>query len=407
MITINEISIDEVKYLTGTIGKASYSVPFSTETRATLLGLQSEVALTETVEEYNKLLANALDIVAQLTGSDNELEESLVEDVYYNSKQGTYHIKVDGKMGTDSIPKFFVNKMIEAVEKGLPAKPWLIFWVRLMRNPLYKGNQSKIDRAIEYLGAPYTDEKHKETLMKDNGYAEAVAHKLATFDQINITEQGILAAFKYVSLVNEKFVVEKDEDGGNQHIIKKVPKYERVLEVDEETGEVIKDELGLPTIAEEFLFLPPVMGTSGDAFTSHLIADAGKDNKKGHHIRVGRIHELAEGFSQVNTSDNSSCVKGLHVGGRNYVESFGGKTAYLVDCLIAPEDIGAITGIYDGGDSAIRCRRYMVTGAHFAVNKGMYHPSKFATLLDSEWIEAKLAAIEGITKAIDDLEAQL
>jgi hypothetical protein len=30
----------------------------------------------------------------------------------------------------------------------------------------------------------------------------------------------------------------------------------------------------------------------------------------------------------------------------------------------------------------------MVTGGHFAVSKGMYHPS-YAKMLDAEWIEVK------------------
>jgi hypothetical protein len=67
------------------------------------------------------------------------------------------------------------------------------------------------------------------------------------------------------------------------------------------------------------------------------------------------------------------------------VKSYNGVSSYL-DCLVAPEDIRAVCDVRR--DGAIRCRRYMVTGGHFAVSKGMYHPSSYAKMLE-EWIEVK------------------
>jgi hypothetical protein len=43
---------------------------------------------------------------------------------------------------------------------------------------------------------------------------------LSTFDQISITEEGILAAFKYVKLIDQKYIVEKDDKG--EQVIKRV-----------------------------------------------------------------------------------------------------------------------------------------------------------------------------------------
>jgi hypothetical protein len=56
-------------------------------------------------------------------------------------------------------------------------------------------------------------------------------------------------------------------------------------------------------------------------------------------LKIGKIHALTAGFGQVNTNDNQSCVKGLHLGGHYYVKSYNGVSSYLVDCLVAPEDI--------------------------------------------------------------------
>jgi len=93
------------------------------------------------------------------------------------------------------------------------------------------------------------------------------------------------------------------------------------------------------------------------------------------------------------------------------VQNFGGKSDYLVDCLIAPEDIGAVCDTGDGGwhnaEGAIRSKRYYVTGGHEMVNRGMYHSSAYASLLDSEWAAYKLSVIEESKKALEKMEAVL
>ena len=95
--------------------------------------------------------------------------------------------------------------------------------------------------------------------------------------------------------------------------------------------------------------------------------------------------------------------------GYYYVEGYGGKTSYLVDCLIAPEDIGAVcdTNDWRNSEGAIRCKRYMVTGGHELINRGMYHPSSYASMLDIEWSAAKLEAIKGLEKDITDVKESL
>jgi hypothetical protein len=273
-----------------------------------------------------------------------------------------------------------------------------------MRNPLYKNNPTKVQTLVNYLKATYTCETTAKDLVEKEGYSESVAKEMSTFDQISITEQGILAAFKYVKFVDHKYEVVKNEETGEQTVVKK-DKYERSLEVDEVTGKVTKDELKLPTESEDYIFYPPVQGlTGGDPFTcASLHGDNGSKPELGHIIKVGKVHELAKGFSQVNTDDSTSCVPGLHLGGHYYVKGYGGKTSYLLDCLVAPEDIGAVCDVTShGSDGAIRCRRYMAVGAHFVVSRGMYHPSKYAKMLDGEWDVAKEEAIGKLLKEVED-----
>lgn len=407
MITINEITIDEKKYLTGIIGKVPFSIKKTEEVQTILVTAHTAVNIAETLEEVIKLEKELTTYIESIASSDDSrLEEVLKGDLFFDTKAETYHIKLDDKISKTPVNKFFVDKMIESNDKGLSPKPWLIFWVRLMRNKLYSNSQTKIDNIVRYLKTKYIDNSNEEKLIKE-GYSNKIATQLSTFDQISITEQGILAAFKYVRLLDKKYIVEKDEDTGEQNIVMK-DKYERKLEVDEDTGKITKDELDLPDYAEDFKFEPPIMGTGGDAFTCNALGDVQGDVPTGHIVQVGKVHELPKGFEQVNTNDNTAGVKGLHLGGYYYVQNFGGKTDYLVDCLVSPEDIGAVADIrYDEGDGALRCKRYMVVGAHFQVSRGMYHPSKYAEMLDDEWKVAKAEAINNLKERSTEVEEQL
>ena len=405
MITINEIKIDDSKFLTGKIGKETYSIEHSKEALEELKELSTLFNNAETYDDAQGILEDSLDFIKTLKSTEtSDLTAVLEDDLYFDKKARKYYIKHEEKMSIAPVHSFFVNKMVEANEKGVSPKPWLIFWVRLMRNELYINNPTKVENMVTYLKALYVD-SDASTKLQEEGYAVSMADKLSTFDQISITEQGILAAFKYVDLIDQKFIVETNEETGEQEI-KKINKYKRELEVDPISGEITKDELVLPEIAEEFDFLPPIMGSSGDAFTCRDIDEPIKDAPLGHVVRVGKVHELT-GFEQVNCDDATYGRQGLHLGGYYYVQGFGGKTAFLVDCLVAPEDIGAVADLSDdsnNSEGAIRCKRYMVTGAHFAVSEGMYHPSTYAKMLDDEWAAAKAEVIKAMEEMLEDVK---
>ena len=406
MITINVITVNEVKYLTGKIGKTAYSVEFSEATRDSLNGLNAKYAKCTTKADADAILLEAEGIInasKELDRENGSLVSVLNGDLQLDKKTNRYYLVSDGVIAKRPIDKFFVNKMLEANEKGISPKPWLKFWVRLMRNPLYRDNSNKVKQIINYLKATYVDEQAIKAKVEE-GFSEAVARELCTFDQISITEEGILAAFKYVDLADDKFVVKTAEDG-TQEIVRE-DRYKRLLEVNDVTGEITKDELDLPTEAEDFVFLPPVQGFNGDAFTCAPIGTSYEDAPKGHIIKVGNVHELEKGFSQVNTNDETTCVKGLHLGGYYYVQNYGGQTKFLLDCLVSPEDIGAVADVRKSdSEGAIRCRRYMAVGAHFQVSRGMYHPSRYAELLDSDWAAMKKELLAKLQEKADDIQA--
>jgi hypothetical protein len=131
-----------------------------------------------------------------------------------------------------------------------------------------------------------------------------MANQLSTLIRL-ASQRGILAAFKYVKLIDQKYIVEKTI---KEQVIKRVAMYERKLEVDPITGEVTKDELELPTHAEDFTFEPPMQRQNNDPFTCQDINDTTTEPAMAHVIKIG-IHALTAGFGQVNTNDNQSCVK--------------------------------------------------------------------------------------------------
>jgi len=405
MITISEIKVNEVVYLSGKIGRKAYSVEANDGLKKKLAKLSSDFNAAKTHAEAEKATTAAQKLIDEAKDSNSSsLTSVLKDDLVLNKKTNSYFVVSDGKQGKQPVHKFVVDKMIEANDKGLDPKPWLIFWVRLMRNKLFSGSISKTDNFMEYLGAKYVDQDALKELVEE-GYSDSMAKTLATHDQISITEQGIVAAFKYVELLTKKYQVKINEKG-EQEIVQ-VDRYERDLQVDENSGKVTKDELKLPEDAESFVFQPPIMGTGGDAFTSRDLSDSSDSPTVGHVVQVGKVHELPNGFDQVNCDDSVTGRKGLHLGGYYYVQGFGGKTSYLVDCLVAPEDIGAVCDLSRSEEGAIRCKRYMVTGGHFAVSKGMYHPSDYASLLENEWEAAKQEAIKNLNKKVKEVEDQL
>lgn len=406
MITISEIKVNDIVYLTGKIGKKAYSVEATDELKEALAKASNKFNAATTHKKCNKITADALELIKNAKDSDtSSLVTVLKGDLVLDKKTNKYHVISGGKQGKRPVHSFVVEKMIEANDKGLSPKPWLIFWVRLMRNKLFSSSPRKVDNFMKYLAAKYVDQDAQKELVEE-GYVDEMAKTLATHDQISITEQGIIAAFKYVDLLTQKYVVIKNEETGEQEIVQK-DRYERELTVDENSGKVTKDELVLPEIAEMFVFQPPIMGTGGDAFTSRDLEDGSDTPTTAHIIQVGKVHELPKGFDQVNCNDDSVGVKGLHLGGYYYVQGFGGRTSYLVDCLVAPEDVGAVCDLSRSEEGAIRCKRYMVTGGHFAVSKGMYHPSEYAALLDTEWETAKLEAIKNLEKKVNEAMEEL
>jgi hypothetical protein len=77
---------------------------------------------------------------------------------------------------------------------------------------------------------------------------------------------------------------------------------------------------------------------NNDPFTCQDINDTTTEPAMAHVIKIGKIHALTAGFGQVNTTTTSLVLKAYTL--RTLLcEILQWSFFYLVDCLVAPEDI--------------------------------------------------------------------
>ena len=202
----------------------------------------------------------------------------------------------------------------------------------------------------------------------------------------------MLCTYKVSTEITEKYSL---DDDGNEIL---VPRYKKTI--DEDTGIVSYDE---PDTVEDRLFRPAVQGTGGDAFYCEGVNGY---KEPGHFIKVGCAHRLEE-WTQVNTNDDISCVKGLHVGGLKYINGYQNDGTVTHNVFVDPMHVGAIPDIYAGGDGAIRCLQYFVHSSFGGVNGSIYHSSEYAAKTDSQWNELRKDIIKDFGEANDSINEEV
>jgi len=162
------------------------------------------------------------------------------------------------------------------------------------------------------------------------------------------------------------------------------------MKVDPDTGAISWEN---PKVAEDYIFLPAIQGTGGDAFY------CGKE--LGHIIKVGEIIYL-ERWDQVDCNSNHFCVKGLHVGNEDYIRGWqNGAGCITLNVVVHPMDIGAISN----GESVARVKRYQVLSVKSPEieNRNFYHTSVLTELAQKEY----KVNIEEMLNAQDERMAKL
>lgn len=359
MITLNVVKDS----ITGSYGGTHFGVGFDEKVYKEMQKLQKKAEKATTIDAMKKIMEK----FAPLTVEDFKATiEGASKYLHYNPKTQDTFLKYNGVVSNVSMPKGFVDRLNESIEKDIDVLPMIKFWIRTLRNP--KLTPSKLEKIVDYINATYVDMEYANTLMDDQGLSYEVAEERATRIQVPITNEGLLQTYKVSREKRTKF----DKESGEQ-----VDRYKATF--DEETGLKSYAE---PEFAEDRTFEPAVQGTCGDEFSC--------GGKEGHIIKVGEVHALAD-WSMVNCDDNRSCLKGLHVGNLDYIRGYQNDNTVTHNVFVDPMFIGAVPG---GNDGAIRCKEYMVYDTFAGVTKSLYRSSEYASKTEVQWGEMLAAAVE-------------
>lgn len=309
------------------------------------------------------------------------------DNIYVNKGTGEFFLKVKEKVSSVAMPKALVDRIIMSIEKNIDINPLIKCWTLWLRNPVLRGfsKEEQIDfsnRFFNFIDIQYTNENYVEKLMEEKGYSRSVAESMATTYSVKITQEGLIAAYKVSKEITTRWRLDKD---GN-------PEEYSVYDSDEKTIDPIS---GLITSKQKELqnedrIFKPAVWDNGDEFYC--------GENLGYIIKVGETHKLPD-WSYVNTNSNTSCVKGLHVGGLDYIRGYQQSGTETHNIFISPEKIGAIPNDNKG---AIRCLEYFVKDAFSGVNGSIYHSSTYGEKLDKEWENYKIEVIESWNKALID-----
>jgi len=364
--------------IVGSYGDKPFSVPMDEQIYAQLMHVSKTTNTATTMEEYN----NGLETFERLVQVDytQVIADGANGLIYVNPVTKEFFLKQGENVSKVPMPQALVDRIYESIDVGADYMPLIKMWTRWLRNPILmkKGGTDFSNRFFNFVNMKYVHPKLRQELMENHGLTEEVAERRATMYQMKITQEGLLNGYKVSTEVLHKYDSETGEE---------VDRYKRTFNPD--TGEI--DSEGLPEHVEDRLFQPSIMGFRGDAFHCEGINGTGL----GHFIRVGCTHYL-DSWTQVNTNDNASCVKGLHVGGLKYIAWYSGE---IHNVFIDPMHVGAVP---DDVDGAIRCKQYFVHSSLSGVNGSIYHSSTYAAKTDEEWKEMREELIkEWNEKAID------
>lgn len=377
MIIINVVN----EAVVGSINGKEYSFPYKEETYNSLNALATTVP--QNMEEAKALVADAWAIVNKAISEGASLN-SVHPNLHEDGKGQVFFKSDNGVVSRVPMPKAFVEKLYECVDKSLSVDPLIKLWIRTLRNPNVRNSQQATDFAERLCG--YVMQTFVSPVLRkqylEEGYSEEVAGELATVPQIPITMEGLMVTKKVVNPLDDmrrmKYVF--DENGEVKRVLRDNVK----RELDPDTGDVTETE---DFSAEDHFFEPAIMGKSGDAFKC--------GDKLGHIIKVGQEMAL-EDWSQVNCDNSRTCVKGLHCGNQDYINGYETEGSVTLNCFVDPAEIGAIPNC----QGIIRVKSlfpYSIKNREDE-NRNFYHSSHYAAQKDQEWAIAKQEIIDKFNK---------
>jgi hypothetical protein len=355
MLTFRKIE----NLIVGQIDGTPFSIPKTQESYDTLVALRDEDvdATTDEVMAYINVVKSG-----EIAGSNEYLS--------FKPSTGEYFLQFEGSKSKKPLPKVLVKFIEESFDKDIDFTPILKAWLRLLDNPRYNKTMAKL--FSNYLNSEYIDQDEVNRLVDEEDIDRDLAVKMATYPDIAITQEGLLATYKVAQQVTFEYKMEWSKEEEKFIKVKKnilepiVPKIDPVTgDIDKDTTNKFKD----PDFKEDYVFTPAIH-SNGDKFFSN--------NVLGYQYKVGETQMLPKEAKR--NLNNTFGGGGLYIGGLKYVDGYSNSGNTTLTCLVSPADI---LSFQDDG-KAIRVDALFVNNIwnNNVALKGKYHSSKYGKLAD-------------------------
>ena len=377
MITFRKLS----DTIVGTINGKPFNIPKSDEMINLLTEVQKDPSDENIATLWNTIEGARHTIIA---GSNKYL--------IYSPASKKYYLTLDGKVSKYPIPDSLVEFIEESYDKDIDFMPVIKAWEAKNIIVMKRGcNTDMIEYFEAYLNTEYLDKEEYNRLITEKELEEGYARGLATYQDIAITQEGLLATYKVAEQVTWAYEMVEQEDGTFEKVQK--DRYKKIpSKVDDVTGDVLTEESFVkPESKEEFVFTPAIY-THGDKFFS--------GNKLGYIYEVGKMQYLPKDAKR--NLNNTFGGGGLYIGGLRYVEGYRNHGTHVLTCFVNPRDIIS----FQSEGHAIRVDALMPYNIwdEDAPLKGKYHSSEYGKTSE-ERIDAIVT--EAIEQGYDLVEYQM
>lgn len=390
MIFVNS---DLKSFISGAYNGKNFRLPFDEKTYNVLKELQKK---SENVNDPRKFADIVADFAHEVENFNYDAKLiTLTDGIVFSNKTGKYHLVIDNQVyDTLNVPDTLVIIIKNNMDSNIDSTPIINLCLRFMLN--INPTQERFEMLAAYVTQTFTDEKEMERLMNEKGLSEEVAFELATYPDLQITQEGYLKTSKVVDEITTKWTIVLDTDGNplkdefGDIIREEVNIYKTSYKIDEETAEVT-EEITYPEFLEDRKFTPAIY-KSGDLFYS--------GDEKGYKYQIGKRAWL-ESWDLVDTTDEIKHQRGLHTGGLSYIQGYLTGNRVLLDVFVCPSMIAKFT---DEGLGELTAKEFFIYGsAMLGTNlRSMYHTSTYTNILREELVKELKAKYENV---LQDIEA--
>jgi len=376
MIIVNRTE----KNIVGSISGKPFSIPFKESTFKKLKSIEEGFAKIKTKGLIEVSIKEAKELTTLNFG---ELVASKNPYLMFNPVKNKYFLvinkgKKDELIDDRELPDKLAEKIQDSFEQDFDYMPLVKTWGRFLQRDV---PYDIYDAALftHYLTSMYIDYDKVDELVEKEGLDSSTARERCTFNDLAVTQEGLLATYKVVEEIIKEWVIVTDDDGNIVLDSEGIPKKKQVLmdqyksqyKINPITGETTTKE-NKPRYVEDRLFTPALY-KNGENFYSGK--DYGYIYKVGEAQYLPEIHPTTGKPAKINHS-NTIGGGGLYTGGLDYIKNYRGEQNPVLVCFLDPANIIS----FQSEGQAIRTWELFPHNIleDEAELKGFYHSSEYA-----------------------------